>query len=159
MLSLSQQTIDSLVAYLEEVAENFKQELRKDGHYASGRTEKSIKVVATASGVAIKSNVAPKYLTEGATATKSKGSVSLYSIILEWVKVKNVTPSDLTDEQFARAITWKRHRQGYKVPNRFNDGGTVERAINIERIMKEVNELIGKTIAVYVESEIIKNFK
>lgn len=150
MLAVKQPLID----YVIELGERLKEQLRKDGHTATGKTAKSIKIVATTTSVILKSNEATKYLTEGATPTKKAGAQSLYSIILEWVKAKKVTPQELTDEQFAKAITYKRHKQGYKVPNRFNDGQSVGKVIDLKRIDKEVGQLIGDIVAKEISTTI-----
>ena len=54
-------------AELQAIADDLKEELRRDGHYATGETEKSIKVVAENKSISIKSNYAPKALTEGSS--------------------------------------------------------------------------------------------
>lgn len=143
-----------LIDYVADLGEKLKEQLKKDGHTATGSTAKSIHVVTTPTAVILKSNEATKYLTEGATPTRNKGQRSLYSIILDWVKAKRVTPTELTDEQFAKAITYKRHKQGYKVPNQYNDGQSVKKVIDFERIDKEIAQLIGSHVAKEITSKI-----
>ena len=140
--------------YLGAVGERFKEEMRKDGHYATGKTERSVKIIVRDDSITLKSAVAPRYLTIGSTAVVngSQGSGILYNAILEWVKAKKVTPSDLSDKTFAYLIFRKRVEEGYRVPNRYNDGGTMERAIDLEKIKKDCMAMVDEAMAVEVSN-------
>ena len=146
--------VQSVATELEKVGEALKEELRRDGHYATGKTEKSIRVEVAPQAVSLKSNAAPKYLTEGADKVKSGSGGVLYNAILDWVKAKGVTPTGMKNESFAWAIYNKRVKHGYTVPNAFNTGDTVGRAVDLEAIMKRLEAVIGADVAKYVESNI-----
>jgi hypothetical protein len=146
--------VQSIAEELEKVGEALKEELRRDGHYATGKTEKSIRVEAAPNSVSLKSNAAPKYLTEGSEKVKSGSGGILYNAILAWVKAKGVTPTGMKNESFAWAIYNKRVKHGYTVPNAFNTGDTVGRAVDLEAIMKRIETVIGADVAKYVESNI-----
>lgn len=137
-----------------KVAEALKLELRRDGHYATGKTEKSIRVETTQTCVVLKSNAAPKYLTEGSKKVKSGSGGILYNAILEWVNAKRVTPAGMKNESFAWAIYNKRVKHGYTVPNAFNTGDTVGRAVDLEKIQKRIETIVGDDVAKYVSSNI-----
>lgn len=145
--------------YLEDLGERLKKQLRDDKHYATGKTEKSIHVVSKPDSISLVGNVAPKYLTEGGKPHSKGTPQSIYSLILEWVKAKKVTPPNLTDEQFARAISAKRYKYGYTVPNQFNDGQSVKKIIDTAKITKELNEYLNKEIVYQVVKEITSNIK
>lgn len=146
--------ISKIEAELLKVAEALKAELRRDGHYATGRTEKSIHVETLPAWVTLKSNQAPKYLTEGAKPVKSGSGGILYNAILDWVKAKGVTPTGMKNESFAWAIYNKRVKHGYTVPNAYNTGDTVGRAVDLGAIHKRIESIVGAEVALYVESNI-----
>ena len=146
--------ISKIEAELLKVAEALKEELRRDGHYATGRTEKSIHVETLPAWVTLKSNQAPKYLTEGSKPVKSGSGGILYNAILDWVKAKGVTPTGMKNESFAWAIYNKRVKHGYTVPNAYNTGDTVGRAVDLEAIQKRIEQIVGAEVALYVESNI-----
>lgn len=146
--------ISKIESELLKVAEALKDELRRDGHYATGRTEKSIHVKTLPAWVTLKSNQAPKYLTEGSKPVKSGSGGILYNAILDWVKAKGVTPTGMNNESFAWAIYNKRVKHGYTVPNAYNTGDTVGRAVDLEAIQKRIEQIVGAEVALYVESNI-----
>lgn len=146
--------ISKIESELLKVAEALKDELRRDGHYATGRTEKSIHVETLPAWVTLKSNQAPKYLTEGSKPVKSGSGGILYNAILDWVKAKGVTPTGMKNESFAWAIYNKRVKHGYTVPNAYNTGDTVGRAVDLEAIQKRIEQIVGAEVALYVESNI-----
>lgn len=139
---------------LTKISEDLKQELKKDGHFATGRTQRSIRVELTPTEICIKSNKAPKYLTEGAEPVKSNEGGVLYNAIMDWVKAKRVTPLGMKDKTFAYLIYRKRVNKGYKVPNAYNSGRTVSKVIDIEKINKKIEYIVGKTISLKISSSI-----
>lgn len=146
--------IQQIEKELQTIAEALKLELRRDGHYATGKTERSIRVETLPTSINLKANEAPKYLTEGSKQVRSGSGGVLYNAIMEWVKAKRVTPRGMSDKSFAYLIYRKRCEHGYTVPNAFNTGDTVGRAVDIETITKRINNIVGDTVAKVVSSNI-----
>jgi len=146
--------VENISIYLKTVGELLKSELRADGHFATGQTEKSIRVEEGVGYIALKSNGAPKYLTEGSKPVRNGSGGVLYKAILEWVKSKGVTPPAMTDKTFAYLIYRKRVRDGYLVPNKFNGGDTVKRAIDLQKITKDIEIIVSKNIVETIETSI-----
>jgi hypothetical protein len=72
----------------------------------------------------------------------------LKGIIRKWIDVKGITPRDgISKDSLAFLITRKIHREGWKVPNRFNAGGLVSDVITKSRI----SELMKKLSLYYIE--------
>ena len=146
--------IQQIEKELQVIAEALKLELRRDGHYATGKTERPIRVETSPTAIILKSGAAPKYLTEGSKQVRSGSGGILYNAIMEWVKAKRVTPRGMSDKSFAYLIYRKRVEHGYTVPNAWNTGDTVGRAVDIEAITKRINNIVGDTVAKVVSSNI-----
>lgn len=115
---------------------------------ATGELLKSIQVFRRNEGREIVIGVtARKYLGAlefGRKPTKRSQGGVLYKAIVKWLKAKG-----LSKKLNAWAVTNKIHKEGIKVPNKFNRGGVVSSVITQEKVnllRKEVNQKFKQTI-------------
>jgi len=154
MLDLKQIEINKISKYLQDVADKLKVQLKADGHFATGTTEKSIKVVSTGGAVKIRGLDSINKLTYG---SPPQTTTNLYLEIIKWVSVKNIKV--VNTKQFAILVTKKLQKFGYKVPNKWNDGLSVSKVVNTNKIQSDIQKIAGDEVALQVQSELIKNLK
>ena len=122
-----------------------RQEYNSSGRKASGYFGEHIDVEMYDEGGRIKTPLYVGALVFGRKPTSGGGGgKSLYSMILDWVKVKGITPDNpkMTDNTLAYLISRKIHKQGIKVPNQFNDGKLINNTFTVESIQDLKSELI-----------------
>lgn len=79
----------------------------------------------------------------------------LRDIIREWIDVKGISPrGGISKDTLAYLITRKIHRDGIKVPNRFNEGGILSSVLNDAAIQELLNEF-GETLIAEFESDLL----
>ena len=128
-----------------------RQEYNSSGRKASGYFGEHIDVEMYDEGGRIKTPLYVGALVFGRKPTSGGGGGrSLYSIILDWIKVKGVTPDNpkMTDNTLAYLISRKIHKQGIKVPNKFNDGKLIDNTFTTESVQDLKSELrkIGQKV-------------
>jgi len=143
---------DQLIADL--IAEYDKLGLRASGNFA-----KSLRKEVTNTRMTIYGPPYADQMQNGRRPTMNEGDGSVRERILEWIRIKPITPSDpkTTVEQLAFLIARKIHRDGITVPNQYNPGGVISNVITEDRI----NEIIKKVRFAEVEeikSEIFSLF-
>jgi len=154
MLELKQIEIVHISKYLQGVADKLKFQLKADGHYATGATDSSIKVVATSGAVKLRGLDSINKLSYG---SPPQSQPNLYLDIVNWIKAKKMQVFNL--KKFALMVTRKLQTEGYKVPNKYNDGQSVSKVIKPQQIENDLKEILGKEVALSVQSELIKNLK
>jgi hypothetical protein len=63
----------------------------------------------------------------GKTKTSTRGNPTLREAIRQWIDDKGLNPTDITKDSLAFLISRKIHRDGIKVPNRYNSGTFIDR--------------------------------
>ena len=124
-----------------------RQEYNSSGRKASGYFGEHIDVEMYGEGGRINTPLYVGSLVFGRKPTSSGGGgggKSLYSMILDWIKVKGITPDNpkMTDNTLAYLISRKIHKQGIKVPNQFNDGKLIDNTFTAESVQDLKSELI-----------------
>ena len=136
---------DIIQTWLNGRREALRQEYNSSGRKASGYFGEHIDVEMYDEGGRMRTPLYVGALVFGRKPTSGGGGgKSLYSIILDWIKVKGITPDDpkMTDNTLAYLITRKIHKQGIKVPNQYNDGKLLDNTFTAESVQDLKNELI-----------------
>jgi len=93
------------------------------------------------------------------TTSTQASSPTLREQIRKWIDDKGITPKDkISKDSLAYLIARKIHKEGIKVPNKYNAGGLVTDVITKKRI-QELNKAIGLNLIATFKSDIIKDFK
>ena len=136
---------DIIQTWLNGRRDAMRQEYNSSGRKASGYFGEHIDVEMYDEGGRIKTPLYVGVLVFGRKPTSGGGGVkSLYSRILDWIKVKGITPDDhkMTDNTLTFLITRKIHKQGIKVPNQYNDGKLIDNTFTTESVQDLKSELI-----------------
>jgi len=138
---------DIIQTWLNGRRDAMRQEYNSSGRKASGYFGEHIDVEMYDEGGRINTPLYVGSLVFGRKPTSGGGGgggKSLYSMILDWIKVKGITPDNhkMTDNTLAYLISRKIHKQGIKVPNRFNDGKLIDNTFTSESIDDLKSELI-----------------
>ena len=138
---------DIIQTWLNGRRDAMRQEYNSSGRKASGYFGEHIDVEMYDEGGRINTPLYVGSLVFGRKPTSGGGGgggKSLYSMILDWVKVKGITPDNpkMTDNTLAYLISRKIHKQGIKVPNQFNDGKLIDNTFTAESVQDLKNELI-----------------
>ena len=136
---------DIIQTWLNGRRDAMRQEYNSSGRKASGYFGEHIDVEMYDEGGRIKTPLYVGALVFGRKKTSGGGGGrSLYSMILDWIKVKGITPDDpkMTDNTLAYLITRKIHKQGIKVPNAYNDGKLIDNTFTAESVQDLKSELI-----------------
>ena len=138
---------DIIQTWLNGRREALRQEYNSSGRKASGYFGEHIDVEMYDEGGRMRTPLYVGALVFGRKPTSSGGGGggrSLYSIILDWIKVKGITPDNpkMTDNTLAYLITRKIHKQGIKVPNQYNDGKLLDNTFTAESVQDLKSELI-----------------
>ena len=136
---------DIIQTWLNGRRDAMRQEYNSSGRKASGYFGEHIDVEMYDEGGRIKTPLYVGALVFGRKPTSGGGGGrSLYSMILDWIKVKGITPDNpkMTDNTLAYLISRKIHKQGIKVPNQFNDGKLIDNTFTAESVQDLKSELI-----------------
>ena len=136
---------DIIQTWLNGRRDAMRQEYNSSGRKASGYFGEHIDVEMYDEGGRIKTPLYVGALVFGRKPTSGGGGgKSLYSMILDWIKVKGITPDNpkMTDNTLAYLISRKIHKQGIKVPNQFNDGKLIDNTFTAESVQDLKSELI-----------------
>ena len=138
---------DIIQTWLNGRRDAMRQEYNSSGRKASGYFGEHIDVEMYDEGGRINTPLYVGSLVFGRKPTSGGGGgggKSLYSMILDWIKVKGITPDNpkMTDNTLAYLISRKIHKQGIKVPNQFNDGKLIDNTFTAESVQDLKNELI-----------------
>ncbi len=138
---------DIIQTWLNGRRDAMRQEYNSSGRKASGYFGDHIDVEMYDEGGRINTPLYVGALVFGRKPTSGGGGgggKSLYSMILDWIKVKGITPDNpkMTDNTLAYLISRKIHKQGIKVPNQFNDGKLIDNTFTVESVQDLKSELI-----------------
>ena len=136
---------DIIQTWLNGRRDAMRQEYNSSGRKASGYFGDHIDVEMYDEGGRINTPLYVGSLVFGRKPTSGGGGgKSLYSMILDWIKVKGITPDNpkMTDNTLAYLISRKIHKQGIKVPNQFNDGKLIDNTFTAESVQDLKSELI-----------------
>lgn len=132
--------------WLEDRRSDWVSAIDRRGQKASGKTQQKTYVVATDKGGKIMTPQPVGALLYGrgkTTAGGQKGAGVLQSVIRKWIDDKGISPVDITKDSLAFLIARKIHREGIKVPNKYNDGQLYEQVFTVEKF----NELYAAIVA------------
>lgn len=152
-LTLKQTVI--LQQWLEERVKEIKEKVDKN-FKATGKTRDSITSRIEGDSGIIEGSSILHFGEFGRKPTRngSKPGI-LKDIIREWIDVKGIQPKDgITKDTLAFLITRKIHRDGIKVPNKYNDGEILSSVIN-EKAVQELLDEFGSTLIGEFESELL----
>jgi hypothetical protein len=91
--------------------------------------------------------------------TGNAGTPTLREEIRIWIDQKGITPKDdISKDSLAFLIARKIHREGIKVPNKYNAGGLVSDVVTRARI-KELSDQLSLFYIESFSSNVIKEFK
>ena len=138
---------DIIQTWLNGRRDAMRQEYNSSGRKASGYFGEHIDVEMYDEGGRINTPLYVGSLVFGRKPTSGGGGgggKSLYSMILDWIKVKGITPDNpkMTDNTLAYLISRKIHKQGIKVPNQFNDGKLIDNTFTAGSVQDLKSELI-----------------
>ena len=137
---------DIIQTWLNGRREALRQAYNSSGRKASGYFGEHIDVEMYDEGGRINTPLYVGALVFGRKPTSGGGGGgrSLYSMILDWIKVKGITPDNpkMTDNTLAYLISRKIHKKGIKVPNAFNDGKLIDNTFTAESVQDLKSELI-----------------
>jgi hypothetical protein len=136
---------DIIQTWLNGRRDAMRQEYNSSGRKASGYFGEHIDIEMYDEGGRMRTPLYVGALVFGRKPTSGGGGdKSLYSMILDWIKVKGITPDDpkMTDNTLAYLITRKIHKQGIKVPNQFNDGKLIDNTFTAESVQDLKSELM-----------------
>lgn len=131
---------------------------------ASGKFERLLEINIKSQdnkikGVLLGANYAEQ-LDRGRGKTKASGGTGvLREAIEQWVKDKGIVPRDgISRKSLVYLITRKIHRDGIKVPNKYNVGGIITKIITEQRIQELVDRLVFINVE-QLSSDILIQFK
>ena len=137
---------DIIQTWLNGRRDAMRQEYNSSGRKASGYFGEHIDVEMYDEGGRINTPLYVGSLVFGRKPTSGGGGgvKSLYSMILDWIKVKGITPDNpkMTNNTLAYLISRKIHKEGIKVPNKFNDGKLIDNTFTAESVQDLKSELI-----------------
>ena len=137
---------DIIQTWLNGRRDAMRQEYVSSGRKASGYFGEHIDVEMYDEGGRINTPLYVGALVFGRKPTRRRGGgeKSLYSMIIDWIKVKGITPDNpkMTDNTLAYLISKKIHKEGIKVPNDLNDGKLIDNTFTVESVQDLKNELI-----------------
>lgn len=141
------------------------QSYEREGLRASGRWAKSLEGSTKQDGSIVKSVILGEAYTGalvgGRGASKSSGgsSITLRQAIRQWIDDKNINPAGkISKDSLAFLIARKIHRDGIKVPNRYNSGNLVNNAFTANDIA-ELEKIIVNELAESMRVEVLKAVK
>ncbi|HNQ20433.1 MAG TPA: hypothetical protein PKI46_05170, partial [Bacteroidales bacterium] len=115
-------------------------EYERLGLRASGSYEKELEYMISGKKIEMYGAYHSQFMQSGRSKTEKgpeKGKGKLSEIILKWIDDKKITPrGGISKKTLAFLITRKIHREGIKVPNKYNEGGVISNVITDERIEK-----------------------
>lgn len=126
---------------------------RKKGLYASGKSAKSLRRIAQRSGTIISRQIVGaahwKYQQNGRGPSRSGrgGGRSLVDALREWKKHKGIEINEY-------ALAKKIHREGIRVPNRFNPGGVLSEPLNAKRVTGLLKTAVRSELIQSIRSEL-----
>jgi len=155
MLTLKQTVI--VKAWLDERVKELKDNVDKN-FKATGKTRDSIVSKIEGDSAIIEGSSILEFGEFGRRKTQkvtAKGTGTLRDIIREWIDVKGITPRDgISKDSLAFLITRKIHRDGIKVPNKYNEGAILSNVLN-EKAIQELLDEFGAVLVGEFESDIL----
>lgn len=149
--------VNELINFANEVIENYRNELKKEGHVASGQMIDNMKTNLKVSGTSIKVDLEVAdyfYYIEngrGPTNNGNDGGPTLHDKIVDWLRDKGITPENernLPTEQaldsLAWAITTKIHQEGTSI---YKKGGTHILADIVSKTVAKYKPLLDAALA------------
>lgn len=142
-MSYTRSTIYAL--WLSELKADLIKAYKSSGLEASGEFEKQLEAVATNDKAILYGAYHSQFMELGRRKTEkgpAKGEGKLTDIILKWIDDKRITPKPgTTKKALAFLIARKIHKEGIKVPNKYNAGGVISKVITEERISELISQL------------------
>jgi hypothetical protein len=136
-----------------------------EGLRASGKWAASLEGNTTQENNTIKTVILGEQYTGalvgGRTATKKSGGgqFSLRESIAIWIRQKGIEPRDgISKDSLAFLIARKIHRDGIKVPNRYNSGQFINRVFD-EKAIDELKQILTDSMAETTKQQIIEAVK
>lgn len=158
-MALTLKQIVIVQAWLEKRVTELKDNVDKN-FKATGKTRDSITSKIEGDSAIIEGSSLLHFGEFGRGKTKAGSKPGkLRDIIREWIDVKGIQPKDgISKDTLAYLVTRKIHRDGIKVPNKYNEGSILSSVIN-EKTVSELLEEFGATLIGEFESEILKELE
>ena len=157
-------TINEIVTtWLDEKEGAVKQSYLSKGLKASGRFGESLENEVTTLPYSVNAKMTGLnygyFMQNGREPTKGGGGgVTLKEMIRQWIDDKGIVPKDnISLDSLAFLIARKIHRDGIKVPNKFNPGGVFSDVFT-KKSIAELGTSIGSQFLLETKSNILKSF-
>jgi hypothetical protein len=155
---IAKQAVDS---WLEKKRLALIKSYEDEGLKASGRWGRSLETSSELKGTRLTASIyGERYtgaLIGGRAKTGSGGGGSgktLQQLIRTWIDDKGIVPTTGTKDSLSWAISTKIHKEGIRVPNRYNSGQFINRVFTKDAINELINE-VGKAFGNVVKTEIL----
>jgi hypothetical protein len=156
----------SLIAELEKWTEERKAALinsyNQEGLKASGNWERELESEVKQEGskiyVRINGTKYTEQLIRGrrATSTMTAGNPTLQEVIRQWIDDKGIQPNgNISKDSLSWAISKKIHRDGIKVPNRFNSGTFIDKVFyTTDGTLTQFRNILNRHYSTTIKQEI-----
>lgn len=151
---------DTIREFGEQLVTEIKQNLRREGNFASGKTENSLKVEVREMRLTIFALWHIVTLEDGRGPSTGGGSgrAELKERIKEWIRMKGIQPEQgMSVDTLAFLITRKIHREGTRLYRRGGKSGVLRNVLRDERFERFAT-VIAEEMALSIESDILKEF-
>lgn len=153
--------IKALTEWTESRVTDLKKSYRAEGLKASGNWEKELEynVDVSTKRINITIDGAPytEQLIRGRrkTKTSTRGNPTLREAIRQWINDKGLNPTDITKDSLAFLISRKIHRDGIKVPNRYNSGTFIDRVFyTSDGTLEQFRNILNNHYSIELKREI-----
>ncbi len=145
---------------LTNIMEDIKKEMRGNGQYSSGETERLWEVKLLSSGKFFEGVLlGPSYiqaLITGRGPTRaggSSGDQTLQQKIFDWIRTKGITPNEanMSQESLSWAISKHMHKHGNKLFQDRKDTKLLENNITESRINAAVDSFVDQQVDVLID--------
>ena len=157
--------VDAIAQWNKEKQKQLIQSYEGEGLRASGKWASELEGSTTQSGNRISSVILGAQYTGaligGRSSTRSKGSgtITLRQAIRQWIDDKGITPRDkISKDSLAFLIARKIHREGIKVPNRYNSGQLVNRVFGGD-VQAELTKMVGEGMLTEMQTSVMSALK
>lgn len=151
---------DEIRKFGNELVSEIKSNLRREGNFATGKTEDSLKVEAAETRLIIYALNHIVTLEDGRGPTRSgSGRGELKQRIREWILAKGITPEQGTSvDTLAFLIARKIHREGTRLYRRGGNSGVLRSVLNDARF-EQFADKVAETSATAIESDVLRELE
>jgi hypothetical protein len=153
--------IKALTEWTESRVTDLKKSYRAEGLKASGNWETELEYNVDVSDNRINITIDGAPYTEqlirgrGKTRTSTPSNPTLRQAIRQWIDDKGLNPTDITKDSLAFLISRKIHREGIRVPNRYNSGTFIDRVFyTTDGTLDQFRNILNKYHSVELRKEL-----